>query len=637
MCASPADSQQRRCKDRKKGAPSQTFDFDTVRDEETKFVDLERPRTLTRVKGKGGKVIKLKAMYYYEQCDTDEDDNVVISKLDSDQRSSFFSRRTKKLRDESDTRKRLNQDDESSAEREIADTVQIVQNGVHTTRKRKSREDDHSPYSINRAVLPSSSEETNERHRKVRYPSSNGSSSGDDERHRDRQSRTGRIKKMKHSDPESDAGDIPKQNETQNCNHKRKKNRLESCSLPLLEEESDTVERENNTRDKRKAPAHFHKKHVYITVTVSLLLLVGIGIGLLVPQLINPDPPRSTEAETQRPALFMPRMLKMSRKEENYTNAPRALIFLGGERAGYMTDIVEVSPFSSSTSCGLPPLPEKLRWGTAGFVSGSLLVCGGETELGNPSRSCWLLETKKGKWTSLPKMTSPRSQSSGTVSKDGSLLHIIGGRSNFKELGYALPSSQSISIHIQMPEQEITRDSKRLTSCFSSSVTLSSGDVVLTGGKTEQRGAFLLSGQSLNVLTKLPSMQNPRYGHASCVFASGQTEKVIVAGGWNQLDKVQASVELFDIKENTWTELKNMPSPRVYFSLQATESQIRAVGGYYLESEEEKVYPGPASLQIRNDIIARSWNEEGEENEANRQRTGFMTAEVPWPWIDCNN
>ena len=48
--------------------------------------------------------------------------------------------------------------------------------------------------------------------------------------------------------------------------------------------------------------------------------------------------------------------------------------------------------------------------------------------------------------------------------------------------------------------------------------------------------------------------------------------QVIVAGGWNQFDKVQASVELFDIKENTWTELKNMPSPRVYFSLQVKDA-----------------------------------------------------------------
>ena len=154
------------------------------------------------------------------------------------------------------------------------------------------------------------------------------------------------------------------------------------------------------------------------------------------------------------------------------------------------------------------------------------------------------------------------------MSKDGSLLHIIGGRSNFKKLGYALPSSQSVSAYIQMPQQDIMLDSKQLTSCFSSSVTLSSGDIVLTGGKTEQRGAFLLSGQSLNVLTRLPLMHNPRYGHASCVFSHGQAEQVIVAGGWNQFDEVQASVELFDIEKKTWTELTNMPSPRVYFSLQ---------------------------------------------------------------------
>ena len=49
------------------------------------------------------------------------------------------------------------------------------------------------------------------------------------------------------------------------------------------------------------------------------------------------------------------------------------------------------------------------------------------------------------------------------------------------------------------------------------------------------------------------------------------------------------------------------------------------------------MYPGPASLPIRNDLISGSWKEEGKEKEANRQRAGFMTAEVPWLWIDCNS
>ena len=86
---------------------------------------------------------------------------------------------------------------------------------------------------------------------------------------------------------------------------------------------------------------------------------------------------------------------------EEYLNATKALVLIGGEEGGKTTNKVEVSPFSPGPSCTLPPLPEKLKWGSAGFVSRNLLVCGGETDLGNPSRGCWVLESNNSKWTPL--------------------------------------------------------------------------------------------------------------------------------------------------------------------------------------------------------------------------------------------
>lgn len=115
---------------------------------------------------------------------------------------------------------------------------------------------------------------------------------------------------------------------------------------------------------------------------------------------------KSASDETEAPILKKELVKSFGFEQFHFRNDPRALVFLGGERAGYMTDIVEVSPFdSSSLSCALPPLPEKLKWGSAGFVSESLVVCGGENERTNPSCLCWVLGGKQDRWHVIGNLT----------------------------------------------------------------------------------------------------------------------------------------------------------------------------------------------------------------------------------------
>ena len=73
-------------------------------------------------------------------------------------------------------------------------------------------------------------------------------------------------------------------------------------------------------------------------------------------------------------------------------------LMLGGEQAERIVDLVEAMPFTPTTSCQLPPMPKKLKWGNAGFVSGSLLVYGGETALKNRNRQCWILSANERSW-----------------------------------------------------------------------------------------------------------------------------------------------------------------------------------------------------------------------------------------------
>ena len=73
------------------------------------------------------------------------------------------------------------------------------------------------------------------------------------------------------------------------------------------------------------------------------------------------------------------------------------LVILGGERAGEVTDAVELV----SNPCSLPPLPKKVKLGSAGFVSNSLLVCGGETAIQNQNSDCWVLKPGADNWQTL--------------------------------------------------------------------------------------------------------------------------------------------------------------------------------------------------------------------------------------------
>ena len=66
-----------------------------------------------------------------------------------------------------------------------------------------------------------------------------------------------------------------------------------------------------------------------------------------------------------------------------------------------------------------------------------------------------------------------------------------------------------------------------------------------------------------------------------------------------------------------------------------TETGVQAIGGYYEERDSTRIYPGPAQLKIEGGVLQKTWIEGLKENKPNRQRTGYMTALVPRPWMKC--
>ena len=157
------------------------------------------------------------------------------------------------------------------------------------------------------------------------------------------------------------------------------------------------------------------------------------------------------------------------------------------------------------------------------------------------------------------------------MSKDGRVLHVIGGRSHFKR---SLDSMQSITIEEPSKEQRMMVGQKLHSSLFASAVTLSSGDLIITGGKKSPRDAFLISRFNLTNWSRLPRMKHGRFSHSSCILIQDKEERVLVAGGWSEQGRAQASVEIYSVLKEQWKDFTSLPSPRVYFSLQVSDNLV---------------------------------------------------------------
>ena len=158
---------------------------------------------------------------------------------------------------------------------------------------------------------------------------------------------------------------------------------------------------------------------------------------------------------------------------------------------------------------------------------------------------------------------------------NGSILAMLGGYSPVALLGTgrSMPSIQMIGLdnHVKEHKLLIPETNKRLShssSRLASAVTLSTGEVILTGGLGMEREVFLLSGLNLEKIVQKNKMSAGRLGHASVATRLGGEESVLVAGGWDSEGIASTSVEVFSVKQNQWKHLESLPSPRVDFTLQ---------------------------------------------------------------------
>ena len=253
------------------------------------------------------------------------------------------------------------------------------------------------------------------------------------------------------------------------------------------------------------------------------------------------------------------------------------MVLAGGERNGQVVDTVEVldDSLDAYTYC-LPNLPEAVKWGSLGFVAGALLVCGGEWHP-YQSPACWVLDTSTTSWMRHSRLDNLRSQAASAVTADGESLVIIGGYADFEKEGYALPSIQRVGLQGTHPEEQLEVDSEPYYTRLAAAVSISSGDILITGGMHKERDVFLLS--SAGLLKRCRSMKHGRFGHAATRLLVDQEEIVVVAGGFTRTQvasgrsefEARAMVEMFSTSSMAWLQLPSLPHARVYFMLQVMQ------------------------------------------------------------------
>ena len=127
------------------------------------------------------------------------------------------------------------------------------------------------------------------------------------------------------------------------------------------------------------------------------------------------------------------------------------------------------------------------------------------------------------------------------------------------------------------PEEQLEVDSEPYYTRLAAAVSISSGDILITGGMDRERDVFLLS--STGLLKRCRGMKHGRFGHAATRLLVDQEEMVVVAGGFTRTQiasgrsefEAQATVEMFSPNTMAWLQLPSLPHARVYFMLQVMQ------------------------------------------------------------------
>jgi len=257
------------------------------------------------------------------------------------------------------------------------------------------------------------------------------------------------------------------------------------------------------------------------------------------------------------------------------THTVNTLLLGGRTYTEDYTGSMEVITSTGVCTPKLPPIPVGRVGAAAVLIHSKILYCGGADDTDSYRCNSYELGGGDTVWREEPGMV--RTRSFFSLSLVGQTVYALGGagdggvfhdtvESYTEEVGWRL-------------EGEMRMDKWRYHHC---TVVMDSSLVVTGGGYGSE-----ISSSSVDVIdtnnvsagwSSMESMKTPRYGHGCDVWTYGDNPGFVVAGGDNDSGTL-GSVEFYSFRDQGWTQLGSLVTPRTYHSVTAVNGMLVVSGG----------------------------------------------------------
>ena len=240
----------------------------------------------------------------------------------------------------------------------------------------------------------------------------------------------------------------------------------------------------------------------------------------------------------------------------------------------------------------------RFQFGTC-VVDGKVFAIGGEVDkLGDTSiATVEMYDPKTDTWERKTDMPTARAGVS-TLVVDGKIYAIGGGESKKYQVGAGWGHSGTLLPTIEMYDPGTdtwTQKADMPVPRSSNSTCIVDGKIYIIGGVAANRKQWRLNSVDIydpatDTWTAAKSMNHAR-GGASVSVVNG---KIYVMGGvgWSQIPNhpgpFLSSVEVFDPKNNRWTEITEMPAPKAFHTASVIDGKIYVIGGGFRGDDQFK-------------------------------------------------
>ena len=240
----------------------------------------------------------------------------------------------------------------------------------------------------------------------------------------------------------------------------------------------------------------------------------------------------------------------------------------------------------------------RFQFGTC-IVDGKVFAIGGEVDkFGDTSiATVEMYDPKTDTWERKADMPTARAGVS-TFVVDGKIYAIGGGKGKKYQVGRGWGNSGKLLPTIEMYDPVTDTWSQKADMPVprsSNSTCIVDGKIYIIGGVAANRKQWRLDSVDIydpatDTWTKAKSMNHAR-GGASVSVVNG---KIYVMGGvgWPQIPNhpgpFLSSVEVFDPKNNQWTEITEMPAPKAFHTASVIDGKIYVIGGGFRGDDQFK-------------------------------------------------